>query len=1035
MEKIRRPTPAASLVPAGRAPATGGVVSPLTTADKAALLRANEENAQRSRSRHRALVDNAAECILFFDAIGAITYCSPAIAGLLGYRPGRMLGRKWTEFVHPEDDKIVSQRFAASRERPGIGMDARTRVRHEDGTWRLVQGAITNLLSDPHVGAIVYHFRLAGDADDDRDEWQRIFESSPDMTVVVDFDGSFRRANPAFERMLGLSLEEIQARPSLQFLHSDDRAMARVAMRHLRAGRQIAGGENRWRSKDGSFRTLQWRARAILPERRIYATAHDVTQEKAALEELRRSEVLFRTLADAMPQIVWTADAEGRIDYVNKLWVEYTGIDIDHSLGVDALAGVHQADAPRFTAMWAQAQRNGEPCEMEFRLTRARDGAHRWHQARGVPVRDAAGKIIRWLGTATDIDDHKRIEDQLAEAQRIAHFGGWSYDVALDKMTWSAELYRIFGLDPEASKITYSKVAILLQPDDAFDESTTGAASVLPVGPYEKYVEIERPDEVTRVCHVRAVVEADDDAIVKRVYGTVQDVTELHEKEAEIKKQAELLNLTHDAIIMWDLNHAIRFWSKGAERLLRWTSAEAIEQLSAPRLCDDAFRFDMAMEHLLEKGEWNGELQLRTKSEGRVYVDCRWTLVRDETEAPRSVLAINTDITEQKKLEAQFLRAQRLDSIGTLASGVAHDLNNILAPILMAVPILRGSIAPEVHESLVAIIETSAQRGADIVKQVLTFARGVEGNRILIQPRHLLKEVASIAEETFPKSIIVATEYSEDLSTIEGDPTHLHQVLLNLAVNARDAMPQGGTLKFTAENFEVDEQYASMMPEAATGPHVLIQVSDTGCGMTREVTDKIFDPFFTTKSLGKGTGLGLSTTLGLVKGHGGFITVASEVGRGSTFKVFFPAKAGEAPDAGKIECIEPRRGEGELVLLVDDEPNLLQVAKTILEAHGYCAITAGDGTEAIATFAIRSKEIRVVLTDLMMPLMDGVTLIHTLRRMKPDIQIIASTGGSGSEARMGNLEELNLPAFLAKPYTRDRLLAAFDAVLHPLDSE
>ena len=411
-------------------------------------------------------------------------------------------------------------------------------------------------------------------------------------------------------------------------------------------------------------------------------------------------------------------------------------------------------------------------------------------------------------------------------------------------------------------------------------------------------------------------------------------------------------------------------------------------------------------------------------------VRSRWTLVRDEAGEPKSILIINTDITEQRKVEEQFLRAQRLESIGTLASGVAHDLNNILAPILMGAAVLRRSpmLAPD--EVILSAMETCAQRGADIVKQVLTFARGGEGAHLLLQPAHLINDMAKIAEGTFPKAITVQRSYLQSIWPIEGDPTQLHQILLNLSVNARDAMPAGGTLTLSARNFPVDEHYASMIPGAKAGPHVLFEVKDTGMGIPRQIIDKVFDPFFTTKEVGRGTGLGLSTVIGIAKSHGGFVTVESEIGRGTNFKVFLPATLG-AP--GTQEDSEPTiipSAKGELVLIVDDEKSILLVAAALLEGHGYKVLTAGDAPEALAIFAQRKDEIDMVLTDLAMPLMDGIALIRTLQKMKPGVGVIASTGQGGMEQGARELPGLNVRACLTKPYNKETLLKTLHDALN-----
>ena len=340
----------------------------------------------------------------------------------------------------------------------------------------------------------------------------------------------------------------------------------------------------------------------------------------------------------------------------------------------------------------------------------------------------------------------------------------------------------------------------------------------------------------------------------------------------------------------------------------------------------------------------------------------------------------------------------------------------------MGAQTLRDGIAAEDRQSAISLIEESAQRGANIVKQVLTFARGIEGERVLIKPNHLIEEMIDIARKTFPKSIEIRGHYPEDIRTIQGDPTQLHQVLLNLAVNARDAMPNGGSLTFAAENFAVDEHYAAMTPDAQEGQHVMLGVSDTGSGMTRAMIDKIFDPFFTTKEVGKGTGLGLSTALGIIKSHAGFISVYSQVGTGTTFKIFLPAAMSEEDVQKTQASAEPIRGNGEQILVVDDEPNILQITKMIFEKHNYRVVSAHDGPEALALFAQQMHTIGGVLTDIAMPYMDGVALVRALKKMKSDVPIIASTG-QGDHAGIAELESLGVKNFLSKPYNTDKLLA------------
>jgi two-component system, cell cycle sensor histidine kinase and response regulator CckA len=391
-----------------------------------------------------------------------------------------------------------------------------------------------------------------------------------------------------------------------------------------------------------------------------------------------------------------------------------------------------------------------------------------------------------------------------------------------------------------------------------------------------------------------------------------------------------------------------------------------------------------------------------------------------------SVLGITRDITELKQLESQFLRAQRMESLGTLASGIAHDLNNILTPLMTVSSLLPRNLPPlnEQNQKLLRIIEKNTRRGADLVKQILTFARGVNGDRSPVQIKHLLAELDQVIHSTFPKSIHITRE-TQDLWLVAADATQLQQVFMNLSVNARDAMPQGGTLSITTENRTIDETYARMHLDAKAGCYVVVTFTDTGIGIVPEQIDRIFEPFFTTKSLAEGTGLGLSTAMGIIKNHGGFITVNSEVGQGTQIQVFLPAiKGSEIPSE---ESQASPMGQGELILVVDDEENIRETLKIILESQNYQVLTASDGIEAIATYAKYQPDIKAVLMDMMMPAMGGQVAIQTLRQFNSQLKVIAF---SGIETPNTLTETTGVKAFLAKPYTSADLLQTLHQVLN-----
>src|SRR4051812_12393069 len=513
------------------------------------------------------------------------------------------------------------------------------------------------------------------------------------------------------------------------------------------------------------------------------------------------------------------------------------------------------------------------------------------------------------------------------------------------------------------------------------------------------------------------------------VLAVINDRTAYHEAEKRAREQADLLDLASDAIMVFDLEGKLTFWNQGATRLYGWTTEEAIGAEMIELLMPDTNALAETERGVRERGEWSGQLTHAGKDGRRLIVNSRWTLVRDDAGRPKSVLVINTDLTETKKLEAQFLRAQRQESIGTLASGIAHDLNNTLSPILMSVSVLRKSVSTKEGEKILGIIESSAERGAGIVKQVLTFARGVEGERVLLQPKHLLSEMSKILAQTFPRNIDIKAQFPPDLWVISGDATQLHQVLLNLSVNARDAMgAPGGTLTICAENIDVDAHFARTNPGAQLGEHVVLRVTDTGEGMSPETMDKIFDPFFTTKEVGKGTGLGLATVIGIVKSHGGFLTVQSEIGVGTSFRVFLPASKQEGNEVKQTTEGAVEEGQGELILVVDDEAPIREALVQTLEDHGYRAYTAEDGSDAVALYSHRRGEFKLVLTDLAMAQMDGVALVRALRKMDPGVKVIVSSGHLQPEQTV-TLEKLGVKHFLDKPYTAHKLLKMIRASL------
>ena len=500
--------------------------------------------------------------------------------------------------------------------------------------------------------------------------------------------------------------------------------------------------------------------------------------------------------------------------------------------------------------------------------------------------------------------------------------------------------------------------------------------------------------------------------------------------ESEIHRQSVALESAANGVMITDIDANIIWVNKSFTKLTGY----GFDEVTGKRpdflesKSNDPDLYQNLWNTILAGQVWSGELVVSDKSnEKRILIDCTVTPVRNDQGSISHFIAVWTDITEKKALADQLLRNQRLESVGALASGIAHDLNNILSPILMGLPLLESANHASDRLGIIKMMETSAKRGADIVKQVLTFARGVQGERSVMQPKHFVNEIVRIIQETFPKNIKVSVHLPKDLWPILGDATQIHQILLNLTVNARDAMPAGGELTLEAENIELDEHCSQLNLLAKPGPYTCIRIIDTGEGIPKEIQDRIFEPFFTTKEVGRGSGLGLSTVIGIVKSHNGFLNLTSSTGKGSCFEIYLPA----VPNREVVKTIDDSssfRANGELILVIDDEPSILSTVKITLKSRGYEVLLAGGGFEALRLLDENKEKVKAVITDMMMPGMEGPELIKKINAQHPNLPIIGMSG-IGRQNDVDDLESLSLKVFLTKPFTGQQLLKTLKQAL------
>ncbi|MFP5309571.1 MAG: ATP-binding protein [Actinomycetes bacterium] len=608
-------------------------------------------------------------------------------------------------------------------------------------------------------------------------------------------------------------------------------------------------------------------------------------------------------------------------------------------------------------------------------------------------------------------DDRRHALARLAG--RLARVGGWSYEPDTGEVFWSDETYDVLGF-PTTDEPPGDVALTLYDPPDrdrvvrAIDRCAADGT------PFDAEFSIVSARGAPMRVRVVGEAERDEDGRVRRVVGAFQDVTELRRAAAEMERMATIVDQASDAILIRDLEHRILHWNRRATHVLGWERDEVLGESVRELLYDGEgrVRFDEAHTALLEAGTWLGELEQITRDGVARTVAARWTLVHQPGEAP-VVLSICTDVTGLREEEGMRLRAQRLESLGTLAGGIAHDLNNVLTPIGVAVDLLVDDETDPRRRDLLETVRTSARRGAEMIRSVLQFARGADGVREPVHAEALLDDVWGLLTETFPRNVTLEREVEPGLPPVLANRTQVHQVLLNLAVNARDALgPEGGRIRITARRAEQGQ--------------VALAVTDDGPGIAADTLERIFEPFFTTKEVGSGTGLGLSTSKGIIERHGGDMQVASTPGEGTTVSVVLPTTRSLRVHAPADPGRAPATAAGSVVLVVDDEEAIRTVTRHTLERAGYRVVEAANGAEALEVLRTWQPPVEAVVLDMTMPRLDGHATVPRVRDLAPQVPIIATSGVFGTAS--GRPPE-GVAAVLPKPFSARSLLETLDRVL------
>lgn len=862
--------------------------------------------------------------------------------------------------------------------------------------------------------------------------YRSLFVASLDAVLLMAPEGRILAANPAACRLFDRSEEELKRLGRGGVADPSDPRLAAAVAECTQKGR--FQGELTLVRKDGV--RLPGEVSSVAFDngggaRCVSTVIRNLTAGKDAEEELQFRNLILSTQQETSLDGIVVVDESGRIISFNRRFADMWGVPSD----------IMESQSDEHALQWAM-EKVADPDGFISRVKHLYENRHEVSRDE-VALKDGRtfdrysapmlGPDRRYHGRVwyfRDITEHRRTEDALRLGSAAMEAAG-------------------------SAIVILNKAGIIVSVNPAFTALTGYAASEV-VGRDMREIESPERDDQELYRHICEMMRSRKawygEVAIRRKDGGLcftemtlaavcgadgeishfiiiqQDITERKRTAEMMREQAQLLNQANDAIYVRSFDGVVSYWNEGAERLYGWSRAEAIGRQISDLNVEEAMNAADVNCRLLKDGNWIGERRQVTRGGQEIMAFCRLTAVKDESGQPSFVFAINTDITEKKQFETRFLQAQRFENLGFLAAGVAHDLNNVLTPILLAASTLKEAAKTEAEKQMLAVLESSARRGSNIVRQIIAFTRGVRDERRPLQPRHLLRDLRDIAAETFPRNIRFEMHAPEDLWPVVGDATQLHQILLNLTINARDAMPNGGRLVLAAENVELDETSPGMAVWAKAGPHVCLKVSDTGTGIDPEHQSRIFEPFFTTKEKGKGTGLGLPTVLGLVKGHGGFLRFHSTVGHGTCFEVYLPASPTADPSLPAEAAAGLPHGRGETILVVDDEAAIRTIATGILEKNGYAVVSAAEGSEALDLFALNRSVIAIVVTDMMMAGMDGPSLVKALRQIDPAARIIGISGGS-EQTDLNVIQSLKLSGFLMKPFTAEKLLTVLQMVL------